>query len=118
MAYNLDNEYRIDALLDTYPHHIRGHFTKKKMFGGLAYLYFGKMTIGLVGDDLMVRVVSEKMDKVLSTAHVRPMDFTKKPMKEFVYVGPDGFALDKGLGHWLAIGLEHAERKIGAPGIK
>lgn len=118
MAYNLDNEYRIDALLEAYPNHIRSHFTKKKMFGGLAYLYFGKMTIGLVKDELMVRVVSEKMDNVLSTAHVRAMDFTKRPMKEFVYVGRDGFVLDKELEHWLAIGLEHAARKIGNPGIK
>jgi TfoX/Sxy family transcriptional regulator of competence genes len=118
MAFNLDNEYRIDAILERYPSHIRGNFTKKKMFGGLAYLYFGKMTIGLVGGDLMVRVVSEKMNAVLSTPHVRPMDFTKRPMKEFVYVGENGFSQESELEYWLGLGLEHASGKIKPQGAK
>ena len=40
--------------------------------------------------------------------HVRPMDFTKRAMKEFVYVSKDGFAPEEQLMHWVNLGLEHA----------
>ena len=112
MAYNQDIEHRIDALLETYPSNVGSNFTKKKMFSGLAYLYFGKMTVGIVGDQLMVRVVGAKMKQVLATPFVRPMDFTGKPMKEFVYVHQDGITMDSDLEYWLQLGLEHAQTKL------
>ena len=36
------------------------------MFGGLAFLYKGKMTVGIVKNDLMVRVAADKMDDILN----------------------------------------------------
>ena len=39
------------------------------------------MTIGIVKEDLMVRIIDDKMENELSKEHVRPMDFIKKPMK-------------------------------------
>ena len=61
-------------------------FTEKKMFGGLTFLYQGKMTVGIIKDELAVRIVASKMETTLQGEYVRPMDFTKRPMKEFVYV--------------------------------
>ncbi len=108
MAYNRDIEGRIDATLSSFPQAIRSRISKKKMFGGLAFLYAGKMTVGVVGDALMVRVVSPKMEATLRETHVRPMDFTRRPMKEFVFVAPDGFASEAALLKWISLGLEHA----------
>lgn len=82
------------------------------MFGGLAFLYKGKMTVGVTGDDLMVRVPSEKMSASLSLDSVRPMDFTNRPMKEFVFVSGKGYENEEQLHHWLELGVSHAQNKL------
>ncbi len=78
--------------------------TEKKMFGGLAFLRDGKMFCGIVKDDLMVRVGPERYDAALAEAHVRPMDFTGRPMVGYVYVGPRGCRTDKAVAKWVARG--------------
>ncbi|WP_299886615.1 TfoX/Sxy family protein [uncultured Lacinutrix sp.] len=87
--------------------------TEKRMFGGLVFLYKGKMTIGAVNNDLMVRVIEAKIDDELSKKHVRPMDFVKKPMKEYIYVSQDGIKTELELLHYIELGLEHAKYKLG-----
>ena len=87
-------------------------FTEKKMFGGLSFLYLGKMTVGIIKDDLAVRIVGSKMEKALQNEYVRPMDFTKRAMKEFVYVSPEGFKTETQLLYWIELGLEHARSKL------
>lgn len=86
-------------------------FTEKRMFGGLSFLYRGKMTVGIVKEDLAVRIIADKMDTELTKNHVRPMDFTKRPMKEFVYVSQDGIKTETDLLHYIELGLEHAKSK-------
>lgn len=112
MAYDISLEKRISNALELFPQDIKNEIQQKKMFGGLAYLYRGKMTVGIVKDELVVRVVSERMEKVLDREEVRQMDFTKKPMKEFIYVSPDGFRNEEELMYWIEMGLEHAKRKL------
>ncbi len=82
---------------------------EKKMFGGLCFLYKGKMAIGVVKNELAVRVVQEKMANELRKDHVRPMDFTGKPMKEFVFVS---IQQDHEISHWIDLGIDHAESKL------
>lgn len=108
MAYNEELAERIRAAVKLFPE----SFTEKKMFGGIAFLYGGKMTVGPVKDDLMVRVTSTKMDAVLQQDFVRPMDFTGKPMKEFIFVSPEGFKTEEQLQRWIELGLEHAKSKL------
>ena len=67
------------------------------MFGGLAFLCHGKMCCGIAGRDLMVRVLDKDMSSALRRPHVRPMDFTGKPLRGFVYVAPPGLATDSSL---------------------
>lgn len=112
MAYDIQLEKRLSAALEVFPEFIRQDIQKKKMFGGLGFLYKGKMTVGIIKDDLVVRVVSEKMQEVLEQEHVRPMDFTRTPMKEFVFVSPKGFESNEELQLWIELGLEHARRKL------
>ncbi|WP_394749432.1 TfoX/Sxy family protein [Spongiimicrobium salis] len=87
-------------------------FTEKKMFGGISFLYQGKMTVGVLKNDLAVRLVSTKMDELLQLPYVRPMDFTKRPMKEFIYVSSEGFKTEEQLLQWITLGLEHAKSKL------
>ncbi len=64
--------------------------SERKMFGGLAFMLDGHMCCGIVGDELMLRLGADGADKALERAHVRPMDFTGKPMTGMVYVAPEG----------------------------
>lgn len=108
MAYSQELVKNIEAALELFSE----EFTPKKMFGGIVFLYQGKMTIGAINEDLMVRVVSEKMDELLSKSYVRPMDFTGKPMKEFVFISKNGHQNQEQLTNWITLGLEHAKTKL------
>jgi hypothetical protein len=52
------------------------------------------------------------MDRILQQDYVRPMDFTGKPMKEFVFVSQKGFKTEEQLHQWIELGLEHAKSKL------
>ena len=45
-------------------------FTEKKMFGGLTFLYQGKMTVGIVKEDLVVRIIASKMETIMQNENV------------------------------------------------
>ena len=109
MAYSQETAERIRLSLK----HFKEDFTEKKMFGGLSFLYQSKMTVGIVREDLAVRVVASKIEEALKQKHCRPMDFTKTPMKEFIFVAPPGFDTEEQLLHWITLGLEHAKSKVG-----
>lgn len=74
---------------------------EKKMFGGLAFMLRGNMTVGITKDGLLVRVGKENHDEFLALPHTRPMDFTGKPMKGFLYVDEQGIATDDDLRAWV-----------------
>jgi TfoX/Sxy family transcriptional regulator of competence genes len=96
MAYNTDLEIRLHELLDK-----RDGVTSKKMFGGLAFLLDEKMFVGIIKDDLMVRLNPEDDEKHLAMQHVRHMDFTGRPMKGYLYVSPEGVESDSELEVWI-----------------
>jgi TfoX/Sxy family transcriptional regulator of competence genes len=75
--------------------------TEKKMFGGVAFLLDGRMFCGVASDDLMVRVGPEGHEEAMRKPHVRPMDFTGKPMKGYVFVGPDGCRTQRQIVVWV-----------------
>lgn len=71
------------------------------MFGGLAFLVNGHMACGIVGDELMLRLGTEGADAALDEPHVRPMDFTGKPLSTMVFVEPVGLQSDQALAAWI-----------------
>jgi hypothetical protein len=83
----------------------RTDITERRMFGGLAFLRDGRMCCGVLGRDLVVRVVEQDMPSALRRAHVRPMDFTGRPLRGFLYVAPPGVSSDRSLRAWIAKGL-------------
>jgi TfoX/Sxy family transcriptional regulator of competence genes len=83
---------------------------QKRMFGGMCYMLKDKMFCGIVKNDLMVRVLDEKFERMLKRPHAREMDFTGKPMKGYIYVAPEGTLTDIQLLTWLDLGIEYVEK--------
>jgi hypothetical protein len=76
--------------------------TEKEMFGGLAFLLREKMFCGITGDALMARIGPDRYEEALAKPHVRPMDFTGRPMKGYVFIDAPGVRTEKSLASWVA----------------
>jgi TfoX/Sxy family transcriptional regulator of competence genes len=74
--------------------------SEKKMFGGLAFLTSGNMTVGVQGDDLIARIDPDGMDAALAEPGVRPFDMTGRPMRGWILVASDGLS-DDDLERWI-----------------
>src|SRR5437867_1908552 len=78
----------------------RTRFDEIKMFGGICFMVNGNMTLGVVKDDLMVRVGPDAHAAALKKPGARIMDFAKRPMVGFIYVDASGMKTKKALGAW------------------
>jgi hypothetical protein len=96
MAYDEKLAGRIRTILKG-----KRDIAEKKMFGGVAFLLRGKMCCGVLNADLVARVGAESYETSLKRRHARPMDFTGRPIKGFVYVGPGGTRTRPDLQRWL-----------------
>ncbi len=86
----------------------RAELSERKMFGGIAFMLGGNMAVGVIGDDLMVRLDPADAEKALAEPHTRPMDFTGRPMKGMVFVSSEGTAGDEDLSAWAEAGADFA----------
>ena len=103
MPYDEGLAERIRELLED-----DAHVAEQRMFGGIAFLAHGHMAVGIIRDELMVRVGPAAYEAALALPHARPMDFTARPMRGFVQVAPPGFAEDADLRAWIARGISCA----------
>ena len=104
MVYNEQLAGKIRTLLQAR----RKGFSEKKMFGGMEFMLNGSMCCGALKDDLVVRVGPERYEEALALPHARPMDFTGRKMKGFVYVDPKGWSDDAALKKWVDMGVAYA----------
>jgi hypothetical protein len=104
MPYDEKLAARVRGLLAS-----RKDVTTRQMFGGLTFMVAGHMCCGVNGDELIVRLSPDDAEHALDRPGARPMDFTGRPMRGFVTVGPEGL---KGgaLRSWVGVAVEHAER--------
>ena len=75
--------------------------SEKKMFGGLAFLIGGHLTVGVYGDGLIARIGAQDMDAATAQPGVRPFDMTGRPMRGIVVIDSavlDDEALDRWIG--------------------
>jgi TfoX/Sxy family transcriptional regulator of competence genes len=79
---------------------------EKKMFGGIAFMVSGNMTVGVNQDELIVRVGLENYETALSKPAVDLFQPTGKPMAGWVTVAPDGYQSDENLNYWINLALE------------
>ncbi len=80
---------------------------EKKMFGGLCFMVNDKMCIGVEKQRLMVRIDPERYDEAMKKDGCRPMDFTGKVMKGFVFVDAETLTTKKKLEYWVALALDY-----------
>jgi hypothetical protein len=98
-------------------------FEEKKMMGGLCFMVNDKMCIGVEKERLMARIGPDAYDTALTRPGCRPMDFTGRPMRGFVFIQREGFKSDQDLNNWLALALAYnsiapksARKKVARPG--
>ena len=97
MPYDEGLAERVRELLEERP-----DLTERKMFGGIGFMLGGNMCCGVLGDELVVRLAAEDGEAALAEPHVRPFDFTGRPMKGFVLVGPAATETEDGHDAWVA----------------
>jgi len=86
----------------------RSGAVEKKMFGGLAFLINGNMSVGVRGDELLVRIAPAETDAALKEIGVRLFDISGRPMKGWLVVGPPGIGDDQSLAEWVRRGAKYA----------
>jgi TfoX N-terminal domain len=62
--------------------------SEKKMFGGLAFMTGGHLTVGVYGDGLIARIGAQDMAAATAGPGVRPFDMTGRPMRGIVVDRP------------------------------
>ena len=101
MAYNEKLADRIrEALVET------KKVKEKDMMGGLTFMVNDKMCVGIIKDNLMARIDPDIYDEALQKDGCREMDFTKRPMKGYVYVEPKATDMDTDLEYWVQLALD------------
>ncbi len=105
MAYNQALAQRIRAVLGE-----RSWFVEKKMFGGVGFLLNGNMAVGVLGNDLIVRIKTEDYQAALSKPFAKPfMGNRGKPMAGWVTVPVEGLESSESLQQWIEQGYQLAQ---------
>jgi TfoX/Sxy family transcriptional regulator of competence genes len=81
---------------------------EKKMFGGLAFLIHGNMSVGVHGADLIVRIDPDETDAMLKEPGARLFDLTGRPMKGWLLVSATALKQKAGLEKWVKRGVGYA----------
>ncbi|MEE2855252.1 MAG: TfoX/Sxy family protein [Actinomycetota bacterium] len=104
MAYDEDLANRIRELLGSE----RG-VEEKRMFGGLAFLINGNMSVAASGQGgLLVRVPPEDTDKLAERAHVSPMVMAGREARGWLRVDAAGVRNKRQLQGWVNHGVGYA----------
>ena len=104
MAYDADLADRIRELLAP----LRG-VDEMRMFGGLAFLINGNMSVAVSGQGgLMVRVPPGGTEKLLSRAHVTPMVMGGREVRGWIRVDAGGVKSTRQLTGWVTRGADYA----------
>lgn len=80
---------------------------EKAMFGGLCFMVNGKMCVGVEKERLMVRFNPDMTDEVMEKEGCKPMDFTGRVMKGYVFVDADVLTTKKKLDYWVQLALAY-----------
>jgi hypothetical protein len=104
MAYDEDLAGRVRELLGA-----QKGIEEKRMFGGLAFLINGNMSVAVSGrGGLMVRVPPAETDKLLAREHVEPMVMAGRETRGWLRVAVDGVKTKRQLEPWVRRGVDHA----------
>lgn len=80
---------------------------EKAMFGGLCFMVNDKMCVGVEKERLMVRLDPLQYEEVMKQEGCKPMDFTGRIMKGYVFVDIAALTTKKKLEYWISLALEY-----------
>jgi TfoX/Sxy family transcriptional regulator of competence genes len=104
MAYDEDLANRIRELLGS----VSG-VEEKRMFGGLAFLVDGNMSVAASGQGgLLVRAPSAELESLLRRAHVHPMVMGGREVRGWLRVEAAGVRTKRQLQGWVNRGVGYA----------
>jgi TfoX/Sxy family transcriptional regulator of competence genes len=104
MAYDEDLANRLRELLAD-----EEGLTEKRMFGGLAFLVHGNMSVAASRNGgLLVRIDPADTDAVLARRHVSLMEMGGRTMDGWVTVAPEGLKTKRELASWVKRSLAFA----------
>jgi TfoX/Sxy family transcriptional regulator of competence genes len=80
----------------------------KKMFGGVAFMINGNMSLGITNkDDMMVRFDGARHAEILEWPGAKPMTYGHGNMTGFLFVDADAVAGAKALEKWVKLSLAY-----------
>jgi len=104
MAYDEDLANRIRELIAGEP-----GVTEKRMFGGLAFLVAGNMSVASSGQGgLMVRVDPDETDALVAEPHARAFEMRGREMRGWLRVDAEGVRTKRQLESWVRRGVAYA----------
>jgi len=104
VPYDEDLANRVRELVAT-----EAGVTEKRMFGGLAFLIGGNMSVSVSGrGGLMVRVEPAETEALLAKPNARPMVMRGREMQGWLRVDAEGVRTKRQLERWVARGVTYA----------
>ncbi|RZS41155.1 TfoX-like protein [Herbihabitans rhizosphaerae] len=104
MAYDEELADRIRELVAS-----RSDVFEQRMFGGLAFLIAGNISVAASGrGGLMVRVDPTQTDDLVDGVRVTPMVMGGRERRGWLYVELDALASDAALADWIERGVSYA----------
>ncbi len=79
----------------------RKHVEEKKLFGCICFFINGNALAGVWKDRLIARLGPDEGEAALREPHVRAFDITRRPMRNWVAVEPEGVEDDEQLYDWV-----------------
>ena len=105
MAYDQDLAGRVRELIAA-----ESGVSEQPMFGGLAFLIGGHMSVAVSGQGgLLLHVDRDQTDVLLARPHAAPMVMRGRQMKGWVRVGADGVRTKRQLERWVERGVAYAK---------
>ncbi len=102
MAYDLELADRLRDLLAVEP-----DLTQRRMFGGLAFMVAGHMTVCVTDTGLMVRVPPALSEELLSDPAATRMVMQGRELAGWLVVAMDAGVSDAELTRWVGHGLDY-----------
>jgi hypothetical protein len=104
VAYDEDLANRIRELMAG-----EARVTEQRMFGGLAFLIGGNMSVAASGQGgLMVRVDPAATETLLTKPHTRTFEMRGRAMQGWLRVDPEGVRTKRQLEPWVKRGVAYA----------
>jgi len=105
MPYDEDLANRIREIVMSEP-----GVTEKKMFGGLAFLINGNMSVSASGKGgLLLHVDPDQTDELLSKPHAHPFEMRGREMQGWLRVDAEGVETKAQLERWIGRGVDYAK---------